>query len=139
VSASRPWSSSRSTAPTPRITKLELTAATGQTLATSRLPAIDLERLLASVQPATTPHVTPALAVAVAAATGPAAADLPAPPRKRQASTGRGQAKPAATAPAAKSSPKATKKQATSKTATSRKKTAEAKPESTGRAYRTMA
>jgi hypothetical protein len=47
----------------PRITRLELSAAAGQTLATSQFPAINLEMLLASVQPATTPTAAPAPAV----------------------------------------------------------------------------
>jgi hypothetical protein len=122
---------------TPRITKLELTAATGQTLATSQLPAINLEMLLASVQPATTPHVTPTPATAAAAVDAPAAATA----RPRRASSGGDHIKPAAKSPRVKPAPKATKKTATGKTAsaktTAANKTA-AKPESTGRAYRTM-
>jgi hypothetical protein len=123
---------------TPRITKLELTAAAGATLATSQLPAINLEMLLASVQPAITPYPTPTPAIATATVQQPAADDIPAAtPREREPATGHDRTKPAATAAAVKPAPKATKKPATGKTAASAKKT-QAKPESTGRAYRTM-
>src|SRR4051794_28971212 len=112
---------------TPRITKLELTAASGQTLATSQLPAINLEMLLASVQSATAAPITP-----TPAATAVQQPPVVAAPSKPAAATGRNRAKQAA-APKAKPVPKA-KPKATGKTTAA----ATAKKPQGARAYRTL-